>query len=155
MRVLFAVALLALTAATARAEELVHGADSVLSRGHYTIVWAVLRAADEADTDVVIRIAATSRYDVVSVDAVDPFTGRRQGVLPRSPLAGQRDVRRRRAAFAELPRLEIHLHEAQGSGAVSVTVFYLGVPDTTPEFSDEADLRRYLDDAIVRVRGGR
>jgi len=34
-------------------------------------------------------------------------------------------------------------------------VHYLGVPDTTPEFSAEEALQRYLDEALAKARGRR
>jgi hypothetical protein len=55
----------------------------------------------------------------------------------------------RRGDFADHPRLEIHLY---GRAAPVLTVYYLGVPDTTPEFVSEALLDAYLDDAAARAR---
>jgi hypothetical protein len=34
-------------------------------------------------------------------------------------------------------------------------VFYLGVPDTTPEFADAAKLDAYLRERIAQVRGSK
>ena len=34
----------------------------------------------------------------------------------------------------------------------ALMVYYLGVPDTTPEFASEAGLRAYLDDAVAKAR---
>jgi hypothetical protein len=42
---------------------------------------------------------------------------------------------------ADLPRREIHLDAGEGDWRArrpSLTVYYLGVPDTTPEFTSEA-----------------
>jgi hypothetical protein len=45
------------------------------------------------------------------------------------------------------PRREIHLYASQADwriGGLGLTVYYLGVPDTTPEFTTEAALEAYL-----------
>ncbi len=129
---------------------IVHGADSVFATADAVIVWGILRAPVEADTEVVIRIAAPA-FAAVSLEAVDPFgTGRRMLVPPR-PLVQSFDARRRRTDFADLPRLQVRLHR-EPSGPPSLTVYYLGVPDTTPEFTTEATLVRYLAETLARAR---
>jgi hypothetical protein len=135
----------------------VHGADSVFAGPDAVIVWAVLRAAVEAETEVVIRVSAAPRFRALSADAVDPFSGVRRPVVAPRPLGGVVEVRRRRAHFADLPRLELHFHRDAGGGAaaeVALTVYFLGVPDTTPEFTTEATLRAYLDESVTRARRG-
>jgi hypothetical protein len=135
----------------------VHGADSVFAGPDAVIVWAVLRAAVEAETEVVMRVSAAPQFRALSVDAVDPFSGVRRPVVALRPLGGVVEVRRRRAHFADLPRLELHFHPDAGGGAaaeVALTVYFLGVPDTTPEFTTEATLRAYLDESVTRARRG-
>jgi hypothetical protein len=34
----------------------------------------------------------------------------------------------------------------------TATIYYLGVPDTTPEFTSEAALSAYLQDALAKVQ---
>jgi hypothetical protein len=131
---------------------LVHGADSVFATPDVTIVWGVLRASASAEGEVVIRIAAAPRFQAVSVEAVDPFSGARRAVAGVRSLAGPIDLRRPRPDFADFPRLEVRLYEVADAGAASLTVYYLGVPDTTPEFATEAALLRYVEDAVARVR---
>jgi hypothetical protein len=133
----------------------IHGANSVFTTGEVVMVWAVLRAAAEDDAEVVIRLVAP-RFAALTVEAVDPFGGGRRLVVPRQPLSGAAEVRRRRADFAEFPRLEVHVHPAAGAAAPGpLTIYYLGVPDTTPEFTSEAALRRYLEDAVAKAHRAR
>ena len=129
----------------------VHGADSVFATADVTIVWGVLRASASAEAEVVIRIAAAPRFRAVSADAVDPFGGARRPVAAVRSLAGTVDIRRPRADFADFPRLEVHLYENAAAGAPALTVYYLGVPDTTPEFTAPPALLRYLEDAVARA----
>lgn len=154
---LVALGWLALTSPAAAQPVVVHGADSVFAAPDAVIVWGVLRAAVEAETEVVIRIAAAPRFLSLSADAVDPFSGVRRQVSAPRPLGGVVEVRRRRAHFADLPRLELHFYgqESGGGGAsAALTVYFLGVPDTTPEFTSDSALRAYLDETVTRVRRG-
>lgn len=136
----------------AQAPVVIHGANSVFAAADVVMVWGVLRTAREEDTEVVIRLVAP-RFAALRVEAVDPFSGGRREVFPRQALTGAAEVRRRRAHFAEFPRLEAHLEPAPGAAAPTpLTIYYLSVPDTTPEFTSEAALRRYLDDALAKAR---
>ena len=135
----------------------VHGENSVFAGAGTVIVWGILRTPVEADTQVVIRIAFPDRaYAAVAVDAVDPFSRARRPVLAARPLGEELDVRSLRQLFANFPRREIHLYrtaEGPRAGPPAVTIYYLGVPDTTPEFTSEAALIAYLTAAVTRARG--
>jgi hypothetical protein len=65
------------------------------------------------------------------------------------------DVRTSRATFADFPRREIHFYaasdqHAQGPG---LTVYFMGLPDTSPEFDSEAALTKYVEDTLVKLLG--
>jgi len=128
--------------------ETVHGADSVFAFPGIRIVWGVLRAPTEEETVVVTRISnPMARYAYLRVEGVDPFTGRRTAVVEGAPLGGRADVKSPRADFADFPRREIHLYASEADWRArkpALTVYYLGVPDTTPEFTSEAALDAYL-----------
>ena len=130
----------------------IHGENSIFVTADVVMIWAILRAAREDDTEVVIRVAAP-RFAGWRVEAVDPFGGERREVLPPQPLRGVAEVRRRRADFAEHPRLEIRLEPPPGASAPApLVIYYVGVPDTAPELTSEAALQRYLTDALDRAR---
>ena len=141
----------------ATAAELVHGADSTFAARGVVVLWAVLRGADEASTAVVLRVVQTERaYGAIAVDGIDPFTGRRVRVAPPAALARTYDLRVPRARFAEHPRTEIHLARAPEDLAArrpALTIYFTGVPDTTPELATEAALEAYFAGALARVRG--
>ncbi len=144
--------LIATGPAQAQAERL-HGADSVFRSPAVTIGWAVLKGGDEASTIVVLRVLPrTDAYRLVSVDGVDPFTKAHtrfvDGLALTMGVAS--DIRSPRGGFADAPSRELHFfpdRPALLAGKPAVTVFYLGVPDTTPEFTSEAALDAYLRDA--------
>lgn len=154
-----AVALLASPALAAGQGQELHGEDSVFSGQGVAIAWGVLKGPVEEQTQVVIRIVPTCRaYAYVGVEAVDPFTRERRPVLEGRLLTNPLDVRGPRASFADFPRREIHLYRTADDWLArkpALTVYYLGVPDTTPEFTTEAALTDYLSAALQRVEGAR
>jgi hypothetical protein len=136
----------------------IHGENSSFLGQGVAMVWGVLRGVREEDTQVVLRVAlAGGEYTTVSVDGVDPFTGTRRVLLPRRALDTLLDVRTSRATFADLPRREIHFYskiEGQAQPA-AVTVYFMGLPDTTPEFNSEAALLGYLNETLTRLMSGK
>jgi hypothetical protein len=65
------------------------------------------------------------------------------------------DVRVPRSQYADFPRSELRFYASRAapdSQLPALIVYYLGVPDTTPEFASEASLQAYLKDRIERVR---
>ena len=89
------------------------------------------------------------------MEGVDPFTGRRTAVVEGAPLGTRADVKSPRAGFADFPRREIHLYASEAEWRVrkpALTVYYLGVPDTTPEFTSAAALDAHLAGTQPRAR---
>jgi len=149
-------ALLSMTIAhAAETPREVHGSADAVAVPGMALAWGVLRGANEAATMVVIRIA-TDPHEFAEMDVTggDPFTQHRQVVFARATSTGSADLRVPRAHFAEFPRTEFRFYPPQATPlAAPLLVFYLGVPDTTPEFADEARLDAYLRDRIAKVRG--
>lgn len=134
----------------------VHGADSIFTSPTVSIAWAVLKDPLEERSLVLTRIVnSAGRYAYASVEGVDPFTGRRALVVEGVPLKSQADLRSQRESFAEYPRREFHLYltaDDWRARKAALTVYYLGVPDTTPEFTSEAQALAYLAGALTRPR---
>ena len=144
-----ALVLLAMLCVPLRAQgQIVHGADSVFSGPGVDIVWGVLKNEAEERTMVVIRVTSpTGGFAYVRVDGVDPFTQRRTTLTEGMPLGPRADIRTPRTSFADWPRREVHLYASEAdwrAGRSGLTVYYLGVPDTTPEFTTEDALQNYL-----------
>jgi hypothetical protein len=151
--------LLLVWSAPSRAEgEQIHGENSSFLGQGVAMVWGVLRGLREEDTRVVLRIAlAGGEYSAVSVEGVDPFTGTRRELLLRRPLVTLLDVWTLRATFADLPWREIHFYSKAGGETQppAVTVYFMGLPDTTPEFNSEAALLGYLNETLTRLMSGK
>jgi hypothetical protein len=126
----------------------VHGASDTFAADGVAIAWGILRSANEEGTLVVVRVAADAkRYSRIEVAGVDPFTRETKIRLPASALAGSLDLRLPRSGFTDHPRTELRF-----SGAAPLVVYYLGIPDTTPEFTSAAALEAHLAARVARLR---
>ena len=154
--VAFALALLAAPAPAVGQGPELRGESAVFSKSGVAIGWGVLRAPVEDETQVVIRVAlASATYSYVRVDAVDPFTRARSPVVPGGTLTGVIDVLSPRATFGDFPRREIRLYRTADDWRADVPalrIYYLGVPDPTPEFSSESALLSYLAATVAKAR---
>ncbi|HXU70362.1 MAG TPA: hypothetical protein VN947_13590 [Polyangia bacterium] len=135
-----------------------HGALDAFAGHGVAMAWGVLRGRDDASTLVVVRVDADpARYRSMAVAGIDPFTRAAQVIVAPAAVAGTRTVRLPRARFADLPRTEWRFYTgvAPAAGdAPALVVEYHGVPDTTPEFDDEATLAASLAERIARARRG-
>jgi hypothetical protein len=134
----------------------VHGSGDAYAAPGVVLVWGIVRGADEASTRVVLRIVADpTTYPAVAAVARNPFSNAARALLPNSSTAGPVDVRVPRSQYADFPRTEVRFYASPASAQTdtpSLVVFYLGVPDTTPEFTTEAALEAYFADRIARAR---
>ncbi len=156
VRLALALAWLALAAGGAPAAEPareVHGAADAYAEPGIALAWGVLRGADEATTRVTLRIVADpARFPRVAVVGRDPFTQAERVVLAPAGATGLPDLAIARAHFADYPRTEVRLIGPGAPDTPVVVVYYLGVPDTTPEFAAAAALERDLGERIARAR---
>lgn len=143
-------------AAFAQAPREVHGSHDAYAAPGVALAWGVLRGSDEATTAVVVRIVVDpSAYPWLAVTAIDPFSKQEQTVQRPVQAAGPFDLRIQRAQFADYPRTELRLFDSTAhaqANAPQLVVYYLGVPDTTPEFADAAKLDASLSERIARAR---
>lgn len=134
--------------AHAQAPETVHGENSEFRGPTLKLVWGVLRGASEEATQVVIRVTnVTGAYQRIRVDGVDPFTKDRVTQVPLRPLGRETDVVIPRGRFAAHPSTEFALFRTEEDARANhpaLVVYYLGVPDTAPEFADRAKLEAHL-----------
>jgi len=91
----------------------------------------------------------------VAVVASDPFSDRKRTLLAATPTGGGVDVRSPRQPFGDFPRTEFRFYASAGTDSPQLVVYFLGVPDTTPEFTTAAALDRYLADRVERARAAK
>jgi hypothetical protein len=136
----------------------VHGMSDGFATPGVALAWGVVRGASEAATIVVMRIASEpALYPWLAVAGGDPFTQRKRALLPATPNEDVIEVRSPRAHFADFPRTELRFYASAAAAQrdePAMTVFFLGVPDTTPEFTTEDKLQAYLAERIARLRPG-
>jgi hypothetical protein len=134
----------------------VHGSADVYSAPGVALAWGVLRGADEATTTVVVRIVANADvFRRVAVVGSDPFSDRKRTLLAATSIDGGVEVRSSRQAFGDFPRTEFRFYATASTAALDppqLVVYFLGVPDTTPEFAAADALDRYLTGHLERVR---
>jgi hypothetical protein len=136
----------------------VHGMSDAIATPDVALAWGILRGTSEATTAVVVRIVTDpAKYGWMGVVGIDPFSKQEQPLRAVAANPGTTDVRSPRSRFADFPRTEFRLFDSEvaaRSGAPALVVFYLGAPDTTPEFANEDKLQAYLADRIARLRSG-
>lgn len=128
----------------------VHGTSDTYAGNGVAVAWAVLRGATEDAAQVVVRVAADpQRFEHVAAEGVDPFSNARQPAAAARPIGAQTDLRFPRTRFADFPRTDLAFTGPAGP----LVVYYLGVPDTTPEFADAAALDAHLAARLATLRG--
>lgn len=148
--------LAALLSAGARAQPLreLHGALDAWAEPGLALAWAIVRGRSEDDTQVLLRIEADpQRHARIAAQGRDPFGDGRIELLPPTPNPGVLTLRLPRKQFSEHPRTELRFF-APGADAAGVMVYYLGVPDTTPEFATASEAAESLKARLNRARDG-
>jgi hypothetical protein len=134
-----------------------HGMSDAFAAPGVAMAWGVARGASERATVVVARIVTDpATYPWLAVTGSDPFTHRVEPMLAATQSAGVIEVRSPRVHFADLPRSEFRFYPSVAAAQQdlpSLVVFFLGVPDTTPEFATEDKLQAYLGDRVARLAG--
>ncbi len=125
-----------------------HGAHEIFVSPDAAVVWAVLKAPTGDKAAVWLRIVSASKiFSHISIDGVDPFSKKRERVQQGMPLRGEARIESDRETFSDLPSREVHFYRSEvdlSAERPALTVYYLGVPDQTPEFSSRAALDSYL-----------
>lgn len=138
------------------AQTVVHGADSLYAGPTVKLAWAMLKGGSEETTRVILRVVnIADAYRYVRADGVDPFTKQRATFAEPRPLPARIDLSIPRARFADHPSLELLLDasaDALTPGRAALTIYYLGVPDTTPEFLTEKDADAYLTKMLAAAK---
>jgi hypothetical protein len=132
----------------------IHGADSSFRTDDIGICWGMLRGAPGSDVQVIMRIRSLTEgsvpYSDYAVQAVHPLTQVTEWVVTRRPLEKINDLSTPREVFRQLTGRRIFFYKPSALDP-ELSVFYLGIPDTTPEFIDAAQLEHYFDVTFKRL----
>jgi hypothetical protein len=134
-----------------------HGADSVFEKEGIVILWAILKGQDEASSWVSIKITHSggSPLQFFSVEAIDPFSKEKEWVVKGKKLEKENMIKSIRTSFRDKTSRRILFYgnrEALEKEKPDMTVFYMGVPDTSPEMLSEEEMNRYFDNALEKVK---
>ncbi len=147
---------IALGASGAEPAREMHGSGDGFATPGAAMAWAIERGPSEAATFVVVRVAVDpAKYPWLAVVGVDPFTKALQVRQQATMVPHMLDVRIARAQFADYPNTEFRFYGSESearAGAPGLVVFYHGVPDTAPEFTDPNRLDAYLIERMTRSR---
>ncbi len=159
-RLLALAVLLALWAVPARCQMEVHGADSSFRGDGMVILWAVLKGADEESSTVQVRLihplGGPRRFEAYGVEATDPFSGQGKWLVRGARLEAETSIKSPRSSFQEMTGRRFHFYASAAdaqAGRAALVVYYLSVPDTSPEFLDQERLDEYFRGAAKRLQG--
>jgi hypothetical protein len=136
-----------------------HGADSLFEKEGIVILWAILKGPTEESSWVYIKIihekGDSGAFQIFSVEAVDPFSNQKEWVIKGEPLKRENTVKSIRASFREKTARRVLFYEKAEDllkENPAMTVYYLGVPDTSPELMTEREIESYFKQALGRLK---
>ena len=136
-----------------------HGADSLFEKEGIAILWAILKGSTEESSWVYIRIIQTGEgpvpFQLFGVEAVDPFSNQKEWVVKGEAFKKENVVKSIRASFREKTARRVLFYEKAedlSKENPAMIVYYLGVPDTSPEFMTEKEIENYFGKALNRLK---
>jgi hypothetical protein len=134
-----------------------HGADSVFEKEGIVILWAILKGQDEASSWVYIKIinSGGNPFQFYGVEAIDPFSKEKEWVVKGQKLEKENIVKSIRTTFRDKTSRRILFYrnmEALKKENPGMAVFYLGVPDTSPEVLSEKEMESYFEKVLERAK---
>jgi hypothetical protein len=136
-----------------------HGADSLFEKEGIVILWAILKGSTEESSWVYVKIIQTvegpASFQLFGVEAVDPFSNQKEWVVKGEPLKKENMVKSIRASFREKTARRVLFYEKVEDllkEKPAMIVYYLGVPDTSPEFMTEKEIENYFRQAVRRMK---
>jgi len=137
-----------------------HGADSVFKAEGITVIWGVLKGSDESNTMAYMKIIATEEarghFEFYSIKATDAFSDSIAWLVKGKKLQATNIVEQKRELFKDLMIRTIYLYvgvdpENIKNEKENLSIYYLSLPDTTPEFKTLENLNNYFIDAEKRL----
>jgi len=136
-----------------------HGADSIFEKEGIIILWGIFKGSTEETSWVYIKIIHKEgdfgSFQIFSVEAVDPFSNQKEWVVKGEAFKKENMVKSIGASFREKTGRRILFYQSKGDYQAekpAMTVYYLGVPDTSPEFLSEKEAEDYFEKALERLK---
>ena len=135
-----------------------HGADSVFRAEGIAVFWAILKGVDEVNSQVYIKIVATTSgaesSRLFSILAVDPFSDTRDWLANGEKFNKVNFIKSSRASFQDKPARRMLFFRNRDNwkkGEADVVIYYMSIPDTAPEVLTEKQLEDYFTTAAARL----
>jgi hypothetical protein len=137
-----------------------HGADSFFKANGISIFWAILKGSEESDSWVHIKIINQEddlkQFHTFSLIATDPFSDSEEWIIKGEKLKKENIIKLNRESFKEMMGRTFFFYQSEKiedyrNEIPDMTVYYLSVPDTAPEFLTLEKLIAYFKDAEKRL----
>jgi hypothetical protein len=136
-----------------------HGADSIFEKEGIIILWGIFKGSTEETSWVYIKIIQTGGgpafFQLFGVEAEDPFSNQKEWVVKGVAFKKENMVKSIRASFREKTARRVLFYEKAEDllkENPAMIVYYLGVPDTSPEFMTEREIENYFEKAFSRLK---
>ncbi len=154
------IVLLISTAAALNAEPIIpeHGSLDVFSKDGISLAWVILRdkaGIDPENDDVVLRLSVSpSAALAFTAEGIDPFSGERTTIASGRLSEKNADIHFKRSHFSQYPKTEIFFfgtaEPVETIKAVRM-IYFMGLPDTTPEFISAEKMETYLEERLAQI----
>jgi hypothetical protein len=135
-----------------------HGADAVFQAEGLAIFWAILKGDDDEHSLVYINVVSTGKtvspFRKFSLQAMDPFSTEKKWVFTDKAFEQNNLIKLNRASFRNMMERRFFFYmkdELAMDSSPDMTVYYMSIPDTAPEFLDESSLLSYFKGAMARL----
>lgn len=137
-----------------------HGADSVFKANGISIFWAILKGSEESNSWVHIKVINQEdnlkQFHTFSLIAIDPFSDSEEWIIKGKKLKKENIIKLNRESFKEMMGRTFFFYQSEKiedyrNEIPDMTVYYLSVPDTAPEFLTLEKLIAYFTDAEKRL----
>jgi len=137
-----------------------HGADSTFKANGISIFWAILKGPEESSSWVHIKIISQEdnlkQFHTFGLIASHPFSDSEEWIIKREKLKKENIIKLNRESFKEMMKRTFFFYKSEKiedyrSEIPDMTVYYLSVPDTAPEFLTLEKLEAYFKDAEKRL----
>lgn len=134
-----------------------HGADSVFETEGIAVFWAVLKGSDIDSSKVYINIVPENKgtvdYSRYSVVLANVFTKEEEVLVDYQLLEDENIIIQNYRTFYDKSKRRLLFFKPDDSGdRPSMEIYYVGVPDTAPEFLLEEHIRAFFDHSIKMIR---
>ncbi len=137
-----------------------HGADSSFKANGISIFWAILKGSEESNSWVHIKIISQEdnlkQFYTFGLIASHPFSDSEEWIIKGEKLKKENIIKLNRESFKEMMERTFFFYKSEKiedyrSEIPDMTVYYLSVPDTAPEFLTFEKLEAYFVDAEKRL----